>query len=202
VVIVSEAQKDRFREVLRFRHGYILAKDVERYGISYQAFFSLVKEFSLEKATPGIYVQSSVIPDSLYLFFLRHPHAVYSHSTALYLLGFSDRDPLIKEITVAKGQNPKTYAKEGGKAHFVEKKLLDLGVVSAATPQGNRVPCYSLERTLVDLVRSRNKGDPDLAPAALKKYVKLKERKIPLLLEYAKAFRVEKIINSYLEVLV
>jgi len=54
---------------------------------------------------------------------------------------------------------------------------------------------------LVDLVRSRNKGDPDLAPAALKNYVKLKERKIPLLLEYAKAFRVEKVINSYLEVL-
>jgi hypothetical protein len=93
VVIVSEAQKDRFREVLRFRHGYILAKDAERYGISYQAFFALVKEFSLEKAAPGIYVQLSVIPDSLYLFSLRHPHAVYSHSTALYLLGFSDRDP-------------------------------------------------------------------------------------------------------------
>ena len=80
-------------------------------------------------------------------------------------------------------------------------KEFGLGAVSAAIPQGNRVPCYSLERTLVDLVRSRNKGDPDLVPAALKNYVKLKERKIPLLLEYAKAFRVEKIINSYLEVL-
>jgi hypothetical protein len=195
VVIVSEAQKDRFRG------GYILAKDAKRYGISYQAFFVLVKEFSLEKAAPGIYVQLSLIPDSLYLFSLPHPSAVYSHSTALYLLGYSTRDPINKEIIVFKGQNPKTYAQEGGKVHFVEAKLLGLGLISAATPQGNCVPSYNLERTLVDLVRSRNKGDPDLAAAAIKNYVKLKERKIPLLLEYAKAFRVEKIINSYLDVL-
>jgi hypothetical protein len=98
VLIVSEAQKDRFREVLRFHHGHLLAKDAERYGISYQAFFSLVKEFSLEKVAPGIHVQSSVIPDSLYLFSLRHPNAVYSHSVALYLLGFSDRDPPQYEV--------------------------------------------------------------------------------------------------------
>jgi hypothetical protein len=121
-----------------------LAKDAERYGISYQAFFSLVKE-----------------------------------------------------ITVSKARNPKTYAKEGGKAHFVEARHLGFGVVSAAaTPQGNRVPCYSLERTLVDLVRSRNKGDQDLVPAALKNYAKLMKWKIPSLLECAKIFRIEKIINS------
>ncbi|WP_425458221.1 hypothetical protein [Blautia producta] len=37
--------------------------------------------------------------------------------------------------------------------------------------------------------------------AALKGYVRRKERNIPLLMEYAKEFKVDKILRTYLEVL-
>jgi hypothetical protein len=201
VFIISDENKAKLRRSLAENHGYLIAKDAERLGIPYPAFFSFARSEGLEKVASGIYVQKDVIPDSLYVFSLRHPDAVYSHSTALYLLGLSDRDPLRKEITVSKGQNPATFAKDGNRAHFVSTPLLSLGRCTLLTPQKNSVPSYDLERTLVDLVRSRNKEDSNLVSSSLKRYATLKVRKIPLLLEYAKAFRVEKIMSIYLGVL-
>jgi hypothetical protein len=131
--------------------------------------------------------------------YLQHPSAVFSYQTSLYLLGFAEREPIILEITSKRGGNTKTFAKDKIKPHFVKESQLGLGLAKAKTPFGNEVPCYSIERTLVDLLKSRNKIDFEVLIKAIKEYVRRPGAKAPVLLEYAKAFRVDKLMTTYLE---
>lgn len=69
------------------------------------------------------------------------------------------------------------------------------------TPFGRPVRTYNVERTLCDMVRSRNRMDGALLPDALKWYVSRKNKNIPLLMRYAEIFQIEKFLRLYLEVL-
>jgi len=60
---------------------------------------------------------------------------------------------------------------------------------------------YNPERTLCDLIRSRRNIEIQDLQSAFKDYVRLKEKNIPLLMWYAKALSVEKMVRQYLEVL-
>lgn len=74
-------------------------------------------------------------------------------------------------------------------------------VIDGTTSFGNMIKVYSVERTICDIVRSRNKIDIQILSEAIKRYVKLKSADFVLLSEYAKEFKVEKIIKKYMEVL-
>jgi hypothetical protein len=69
------------------------------------------------------------------------------------------------------------------------------------TPHGNQVQTTDLERTICDIVRSRNKIDVQVRNAALKEYVKNKDRNLNRLHAYAKQFRIQTIVRDYLEIL-
>jgi hypothetical protein len=57
------------------------------------------------------------------------------------------------------------------------------------------------ERTLCDVIRSRNKLDGQIVIEALKNYTRSKEKDLYRLYRYAKNFDVGKILHQYLEVL-
>ena len=61
--------------------------------------------------------------------------------------------------------------------------------------------CYDPERTVCDIVRSRNSIEAQTFQDALKQYVRRRDKNLHRLMEYAKAFHVDKILNQYLEVL-
>jgi hypothetical protein len=69
------------------------------------------------------------------------------------------------------------------------------------SPHGNLIRTTNLERTICDVVRSRNQVETQFVSAALRRYVSKKERNIDLLYQYAKQFRIQKIIRQYIEVL-
>mgnify|MGYP000736064293 FL=1 len=66
---------------------------------------------------------------------------------------------------------------------------------------GHEIPIYDLERTICDLIRSRNNFEIQDFTMALKAYVKSKDKDLNQLMTYAKAFRIEKLVRQYLEVL-
>ena len=69
------------------------------------------------------------------------------------------------------------------------------------SPHGNKIRVTGLERTICDVVRSRNQMDVQLIYDALKRYVRKSERSIDLLYSYAKRFRIQKVVREYIEVL-
>ena len=69
------------------------------------------------------------------------------------------------------------------------------------TSFGHEVPVYNMERTICDIIRNRNNTEIQTLQNALKQYVKRKDKNIQLLMQYAKAFHVEKILRQYLDIL-
>ena len=69
------------------------------------------------------------------------------------------------------------------------------------SPQENEIRVTNLERTICDILRSRNQMDIQYVTNALKRYVMRKEKNINLLYSYAKAFHVQKIVRQYIETL-
>ena len=78
---------------------------------------------------------------------------------------------------------------------------MNLGLINVNTFLGNNVRSYNVERTLCDLLRSRKKLDIQDFQQGLKTYLKQNVKNIPLLLDYAKKFRVDKLLLTYLDVL-
>lgn len=60
---------------------------------------------------------------------------------------------------------------------------------------------YDIERTICDLVRSRSNFEIQDFNSVLKTYVGKKDKDLNKLMEYAKAFRIDKIVRQYMEVL-
>ena len=69
------------------------------------------------------------------------------------------------------------------------------------TPFGHSVPVYDMERTICDLLRSRNNIEMQVFQDALKQYARRKDKNLRTLMKYASMFHVEKILRPYLEVL-
>jgi hypothetical protein len=76
-----------------------------------------------------------------------------------------------------------------------------LGKTEKSSGMGHTVITYDLERTLCDVIRSRNKIDEQIVIEALKNYARSKEKDLHRLYRYAENFGVEKILHQYLEVL-
>ena len=76
-----------------------------------------------------------------------------------------------------------------------------MGVRELPSPGGHQLRVYNAERTICDMIRSRSNIEIQDYQTALRSYLRLKEKNIPLLMEYAEEFHVAAILRTYLEVL-
>jgi hypothetical protein len=103
--------------------------------------------------------------------------------------------------TVKTGYNPSKLRADGIQVYTVKKELHELGKTMMKTSFGHEVPVYDMERTICDLIRNRSNIEIQTFQDALKQYAKRKDKKLRTLMQYAKEFRVDKILRQYLEVL-
>ena len=96
-----------------------------------------------------------------------------------------DPDALIEEITV----------------YTIKKEFYDLGLSQAETPFGNTVAVYDPERTICDVIRSRNRMEMQTIRDALRQYTARKHKDLRRLMRYAQALHIETVLRNYLEVL-
>lgn len=178
----------------------ITAKEITSSGMHRSILQQLVSTGKIFKYSKGIYVKTDAWEDEFQLLQKRYPRGIYSHNTALYLLGFSDRTPARFTMTFPHGYNTVSL-----KDKLIEKKqavssLYNAGIIEIIDYSGNKIKVYCLEKTLCDMMRG-NTRDIEVITAALKKYSKSPDKNIPQLLKYAKLLRVSNKIQPYLEVL-
>lgn len=137
----------------------------------------------------------------MFSFQSRYSSTIFSHETALYLHDLTDRAPLAYSITVPSGYHSQFLNNSGHKIFYISRDLFDLGIILLNTPHGNKVRTTNLERTICDIMRNRNQIDIQVRNAALKRYVKNKDRNLDRLYTYAKRFRVQNIVRENLEIL-
>lgn len=187
--------------LLRENKGFLRTSEVVAAGISREYLGEYVRKNGLERAAHGLYMSEDAWDDGMYVLQVRYPTAVFSHETALYLLGLAEREPIFFSVTLKAGTNTAELRKDGVKVYRVKENLLGEGVIDTVSPTGHPLRAYCTERTICDLFRSRSGIDVQDLQAAVKGYIRRGDKNIPLLLRYAKEFRVEKFVRQYLEVL-
>jgi len=192
---------DTLDALLLKNKGYLKSSDAALAGVSRDYFGKYLRKRGLERVALGLYMSPDAWEDGMYIIQSRYPNSVFSHETALYLLNLAEREPIQYTVTLTAGTNSTGLAKQGIKVYKVKKELFETGIVEAESPAGHTVRTYNAERTLCDLLRSRRNIEIQDLQAAIKGYVRMKEKNIPQLMRYAKLFSVEKLIRQYLEVL-
>lgn len=181
--------------------GILLTKNAIEAGISKHALYNFIRNNGFEKAAHGVYASPETWKDENYILSLRCPQGVLSHDEALYYHGLTDREPLQKTITIYTGYGTSRMVADGIKVFTVKKELLDIGKEIVKTSYGHDIPLYNRERTICDLIRSRNRFEIQDFQTALKTYIMGKNKNLNKLMEYAKLFHVDKKIREYMEVL-
>jgi hypothetical protein len=183
-------------------NGILKTSDAINANISKPYFLEYVKRLNLKRVSHGIYMADDAWRDEMYLLQLRLNSAIFSHESALYLLNLSEREPLQFSITMKAGYNSSKLKQEGIKVYTVKPDLFEVGLVNLDSPNGNVLRTYNAERTVCDLIRSRSNIEIQDLQSAIKGYTKIEQKNLPLLMRYAKMFRVEKLLRQYLEVLI
>ena len=87
------------------------------------------------------------------------------------------------------------------KIFYFDPVRMDLGVTEVR--EGDNVfHIFDIEKTVVDIIYYRNKIGIEETSEVLKNYLKRRDRQIDRLYAYAKRLRCEKVVRTYLEVLV
>ena len=183
------------------QHGFIHTAEAEAAGVSRAMLSKLVRSGKLERIAHGQYILPDVMPDELLLLQQRVAGVIYSHETALFLHNMAERTPLQHSVTIASGKKLSPAASEGVKVYRIKPELHELGVTVLPTKMGNEVHVYDLERTICDVLRSRNRMDDQVVVAAMKAYAVHKGQDMNRLRQYAQAFHLTKKLRQYLEVL-
>lgn len=192
---------DRLRETLVNQHGMLFTSDLAKLGIPRIYLSILEANGEIQKVSRGVYSVVNGLEDEMSGLQSRYKRAIFSHETALFLWELTDRTPLFYSVTVPSGYNASPLKVHGAKVYFVNRDLHLLGTTTAKTPNGSEVKTYNLERTICDVLRSRNQMDVQFVNEALKRYVMKKDRNIDLLYTYAQQFRIQKILRATIEVL-
>ncbi len=182
-------------------NGYLKTSEAVALGVSKPYISEYIRAHGLERVAHGLYMTQDAWDDGMYVIQTRYPAAVFSHETALYLHSLADREPTPYSITLKAGANAARLTSQGVKVYKVKEVLFHKGITQARSPAGHMLRVYNLERTICDLIRSRNNIETQELLSAIREYARSKEKNIPLLMRYAQAFSVEKLIRQYLEVL-
>ena len=189
------------KELSKQRNNIITTAAAEAVGISRAMLSKLCKEGKIQRIAKGQYMLVDEMPDELLSISLRTERLVFSHETALFLHGISDRTPFVHSITAPANRVPSPSLREKCKVYYIKPELFELGRTKLTTPFGNQVSCYDLERTICDIIRSRNKIGTETFLAALKQYAASPKKDLNRLNFYAKKMSLTNVVRQYLEVL-
>ena len=126
----------------------------------------------------------------------KYGRGIYSHDTALYLLGYSDRTPAKYTMTFPKGYNAPSLKQENLIIKRVVPENYEFGQIQIKSPSGNPIRVYDLERTLCDILRGSG-SDIQIVSEAMKRYAASKDKNIHKLMKYADQLRVKPVGISY-----
>lgn len=180
--------------------GVITSAQVTEAGLHRNALQQLVKDGEIYRFGRGLYVRRNSWEDDFYLLQKKYGRGIYSHDTALYLLGYSDRTPAKYTMTFPKGYNAPSLKQETIIIKRVVPENYEFGQIQIKSPAGNLIRTYDLERTLCDILRG-NGSDIQIITDAMKRYAASGEKNIHKLMQYAERLRVSPKVLRYLEVL-
>ncbi len=186
---------------IKKNNNMITTAQVLSLGYSKQLLTNYVKNGLLERCRHGVYMLPNAVHDDMYTLMLRSEKIVFSHDSALFLNGLSERTPFIHTVTIPSNSSLPNSLKGECICFYVKPELHEIGIIEKRTTFGNVVRCYNAERTICDFLRCRNRCDEETVISVVKNYALYDKKDLNLLSAYAKQFNVTKELKKYLDVL-
>ena len=188
-------------EAITKNNNIVTTSQVLALGFSKQILNKYVKAGMLERIRQGVYILPETVHDDMYTLMLRSESIIFSHESALFLHGLSDRTPFRHTITMPSNKTIPGSIKDECVCFYIKPERHKLGMTELDTTFGNSVRCYDLERTICDFLRTRSRCDEETVISAIKKYADYKKKDLNRLAAYAELFKVDGELRKYLEVL-
>lgn len=192
---------EKILELLGRQNGIVSASDVVSMGFSRSLLSVYVRNGLLTRVKQGYYSLPDSIEDDMYTLSLGCKNIVFSHESALFLNGISERTPFEHTVTIPKNTSLAAKVRDKCRCHYVKPDIYNLGIVTRKTIFGNEVRCYNAERTICDLIKAKNKIDIETLTAGIKNYAASKDKNIAQLGSYAAKLNVLKEVQMYMGVL-
>jgi predicted transcriptional regulator of viral defense system len=199
--VIIAAAIDIVEKLIAENGGIVHTADVLTAGLSKTTLSKLERDGLILRVARGQYILPDELPDELFLWQLRMPRLIYSHETALFLLDMAERTPSRHTATLPTNVRLSSTFPGDIRVYMTKPELFEVGLVSLSTKMGHSVRAYDAERTVCDVLRSRNKIDDQSVAAAMKNYANRNNKDMGKLGRYAVMFRMTKISRQYLEVL-
>lgn len=199
-VIAMEINSIILEEIKKNNNMITTAQAVEL-GFSRYLLSKYEKEGLLERERQGVYILPDSVHDDMYTLMLRSGKIIFSHDTALFLNGLSERTPFVHSVTIPNNTRVSKVVREECTCYYIKPELHQIGAITRKTTLGNMVRCYNAERTICDLLRSRNRLDEETVISAIKNYAASSDKDLNLLAVYASQFGVDRELKRYMEVL-
>ncbi len=188
-------------DMLERQSGIVTTAQVSAAGIPRLYLSKMTAKNLLRKVERGIYAAPEAWEDEMFLLQYKYSKGIFSHETALYIHGFTDRAPTRFVMTFPYGYHAESIASTNIRMKKVVKSIYEPGIVEGKTAFGNKIRLYDLERTLCDIVKGNNSCDIQIVNQAMKRYALSKEKNISRRLQYAEQLRVKPKILAYMEIL-
>lgn len=180
--------------------GLFSLKEAVEAGFGPSLVYKMVQSGELVRCGRGLYGIASQLEDDFSRLQRKYPRGIYSHETALYLLGYSDRMPLRFTMTFPKGYNAPSLKQELVNVKRAVLEKYDLGIREVQSLSQATVRVYDLERTLCDIVRGEG-CDIQIVVPAMQRYAASRDKDVARLMFYAAKLSVEPKVRRYMEAL-
>lgn len=189
---------EKIKEIVEKNKGILYVKDLEKYNIHRQYLKELEGIGYLRKVARGLYVKKDREVNEFFVMGQRYESGIYSHNTALYFYNLTDRTPLKLDMTFPSNIRIKN---DIIRSHYIKDENYLLGLTYMGLKDGTSIKIYNLERTICDIIRDKNKIDPQIFNTAMKGYSKINNKNFHLLSKYAKELKIQNKLQQYMEVL-
>lgn len=202
--LLSMTAKQKAIQLFTKNQGLLRTAEAIRLGIHPRTIYQLRDEGLLEQLAKGVY-RLVEIPDfsepDLVLVSKKITHGIICLISALAYHEITTQIPHFVYVAIPNKARPSRLEYPPLRYFRYSEKVYNSGIETKLIG-GYPVKIYSIEKTLADCIKFRNKIGMDVVIEALKLYWLRKGTKIDKLYEYAKINRIEKILQPIMETIV
>ncbi|MDK1727319.1 type IV toxin-antitoxin system AbiEi family antitoxin domain-containing protein [Dellaglioa algida] len=194
--------KESIQQLLIEYNGTLTQKIASQHGLSASKMQYYVHTGLLFKEARGFYTGIGAVPDYTFLLSNKFESGVFSHGSAIYLHGLSDYAPEpFYEMTFFKGYHNENLDNHHIMSHTISNKdLFNSDIETIKSMHGNPIRVYSIERVLIDSIKSPDNYLAEVRSEAFKRYFKqFKNKRLSKMLEIAQKLNVEEQVKLYVE---
>lgn len=197
----SEQILESIKKEIDSRGGIVKTETLDALGIDYRRVLDYVESGDLIRIKNGYYTDRIDRFSETELIAKLFPDALLCMESALYAYGYIAEKPYGWRLAVDKNTSKSRFHMDYPKVipYYTEPEALRLGAAEIAL-DGSSFGIYDKERMICDCLKYESKMERDTFKKAVLAYIKDEEKDISRLLEYARARKVLKKVQSLIGV--